>query len=75
MWIILLVAVLAIAFIMISRSRKSAADGSSAAAATSGGAPAKGIDDEAYAVLTAAITEEARISGLGEVRIVSITEL
>lgn len=38
-------------------------------------APAPAIDEEAYAVLVAAITEEARLSGDGDVRVVSIKEL
>ena len=38
-------------------------------------APAPAIDEEAYAVLVAAVTEEARLSGDGDVRVVSIKEL
>ena len=36
--------------------------------------PAPGIDEESYAVLLAAISEEARLSG-EEIRVVSIKEL
>ena len=45
------------------------------AAAAAAAAPAPAIDEEAYAVLVAAITEEARLSGDGDVRVVSIKEL
>ena len=46
-----------------------------AAAAAAAAAPVPAIDEEAYAVLVAAITEEARLSGDGDVRVVSIKEL
>lgn len=45
------------------------------AAVAAAAAPAPAIDEEAYAVLVAAITEEARLSGDGDVRVVSIKEL
>ena len=45
------------------------------AAVAAAAAPAPAIDEEAYAVLVAAITEEARLSGEGDVRVVSIKEL
>ena len=45
------------------------------AAAAAAAAPAPAIDEEAYAVLVAAVTEEARLSGDGDVRVVSIKEL
>ena len=45
------------------------------AAAAAAAAPVPAIDEEAYAVLVAAITEEARLSGDGDVRVVSIKEL
>lgn len=38
-------------------------------------APVPAIDEEAYAVLMAAVSEEARLSGDGEIRIVSVKEL
>ena len=46
-----------------------------AAAVAAAAAPAPAIDEEAYAVLVAAVTEEARLSGDGDVRVVSIKEL
>ena len=46
-----------------------------AAPAAAAAAPVPAIDEEAYAVLVAAITEEARLSGDGDVRVVSIKEL
>ena len=46
-----------------------------AVAVAAAAAPAPAIDEEAYAVLVAAITEEARLSGDGDVRVVSIKEL
>ncbi|MBQ1190175.1 MAG: OadG family protein [Lachnospiraceae bacterium] len=45
------------------------------AAVAAAAAPAPAIDEEAYAVLVAAVTEEARLSGDGDVRVVSIKEL
>ena len=45
------------------------------AAVAAAAAPAPAIDEEAYAVLVAALTEEARLSGDGDVRVVSIKEL
>ena len=45
------------------------------AAVAATAAPAPAIDEEAYAVLVAAVTEEARLSGDGDVRVVSIKEL
>ena len=45
------------------------------AAVAAAAAPAPAIDEEAYAVLVAASTEEARLSGDGDVRVVSIKEL
>ncbi len=45
------------------------------AAAAAVAAPVPAIDEEAYAVLVAAVTEEARLSGDGDVRVVSIKEL
>ena len=45
------------------------------AAVAAAAAPALAIDEEAYAVLVAAVTEEARLSGDGDVRVVSIKEL
>ena len=45
------------------------------AAVAAATAPAPAIDEEAYAVLVAAVTEEARLSGDGDVRVVSIKEL
>lgn len=38
-------------------------------------APVPAIDEEAYAVLMAAVSEEARLSGEGEIRVVSVKEL
>ena len=45
------------------------------AAVAAAAAPAPAIDEEAYAVLVAAVTEEARLSGDGDVSVVSIKEL
>ena len=45
------------------------------AAVAAAAAPAPAIDEEAYAVLVAAVTEGARLSGDGDVRVVSIKEL
>ena len=45
------------------------------AAVAAAAAPAPAIDEEAYAVLVAAVTEEARLSGDGDVRVVNIKEL
>ena len=45
------------------------------AAVAAAAAPALAIDEEAFAVLVAAVTEEARLSGDGDVRVVSIKEL
>ncbi|MBQ2250707.1 MAG: OadG family protein [Lachnospiraceae bacterium] len=45
------------------------------AAVAAAAAPVPAIDEEAYAVLVAAVTEEARLSGDGDVRVVSIKEL
>ena len=45
------------------------------AAVAAAAAPAPAIDEEAYAVLVAAVTEAARLSGDGDVRVVSIKEL
>ena len=50
-------------------------DAPKAAPAAAAAAPVPAIDEEAYAVLVAAITEEARLSGDGDVRVVSIKEL
>lgn len=46
-----------------------------AAPAAAAAAPVPAIDEEAYAVLLAAISEEARLSGDGDVRVTSIKEL
>ena len=45
------------------------------AAPVAAAAPVPAIDEEAYAVLLAAINEEARLSGEGEIRVLSIKEL
>ena len=50
-------------------------DAPKAAPAVAAAAPVPAIDEEAYAVLVAAVTEEARLSGEGDVRVVSIKEL
>ncbi len=46
-----------------------------AAATAARPAPEPAIDEETYAVLVAAITEEAKLTGIGDVRVLSITEL
>lgn len=70
-------AALAISIVIISKIigmiTKSGAPKAAPAAAAA--APVPAIDEEAYAVLVAAITEEARLSGEGDVRVVSIKEL
>lgn len=68
-------AVLAVAVIIISKIigalfNKTSAPKAAAAVA----APAPAIDEESYAVLLAAVSEEARLSG-EEFRVVSIKEL
>lgn len=50
-------------------------DAPKAAPAAAAAAPVPAIDEEAYAVLVAAVTEEARLSGDGDVRVVNIKEL
>ena len=62
---------LMVAFYMM-QTKKSAKE--EAAPAPAPVAPVPAIDEEAYAVLLAAISEEARLSG-EEFRVVSITEL
>lgn len=69
-------AALAVAIVIISRligmaTKKEAPKAAVAAAAP---APAPAIDEESYAVLLAAISEEARLSG-EEIRVTSIKEL
>lgn len=72
-------AALAISIVIISKIinmiTKSDAPKAAPAAAAAAAAPVPAIDEEAYAVLVAAITEEARLSGEGDVRVVSIKEL
>lgn len=70
-------AVLAIAVIIISKVigtlfKESAPKAAAAAAAVA--APAPAIDEESYAVLLAAVSEEARLSG-EQFRVTSIKEL
>lgn len=50
-------------------------DAPKAAPAAAAAAPVPAIDEEAYAVLVAAVTEEARLSGEGDVRVVNVKEL
>ena len=68
---------LAISIVIISKviGMITKSDAPKAAVAAAAAAPVPAIDEEAYAVLVAAITEEARLSGEGDVRVVSIKEL
>ena len=70
-------AALAISIVIISKviNMITKSDAPKAAPAAAAAAPVPAIDEEAYAVLVAAITEEARLSGEGDVRVVSIKEL
>ena len=68
-------AALAISIVIISKIIGMLTKSDAPKAAAAAAAPAPAIDEEAYAVLTAAITEEARLSGVGDVRVVSIKEL
>lgn len=69
-------AALAISIVIISKIiGMIVKDAPKAAPAAAAAAPVPAIDEEAYAVLVAAITEEARLSGEGDVRVVSIKEL
>ena len=67
-------AVLAIAVIIISKVIGTLFKESAPKAAAAVAAPAPAIDEESYAVLLAAVSEEARLSG-EEFRVVSIKEL
>lgn len=67
-------AVLAVAVIIISKIIGALFKTSAPKAAAAVAAPAPGIDEESYAVLLAAVSEEARLSG-EEFRVVSIKEL
>ena len=67
-------AVLAIAVIIISKVIGTLFKESAPKAAAAVAAPAPAIDEESYAVLLAAVIEEARLSG-EEFRVVSIKEL
>lgn len=70
-------ACIAVAIVIISKiiNMIIKTDAPKAAAAATTAAPVPAIDEEAYAVLVAAVTEEARLSGDGDVRVVSIKEL
>lgn len=70
-------AALAISIVIISKiiGMIVKSDAPKAAPAAAAAAPVPAIDEEAYAVLVAAVTEEARLSGEGDVRVVSIKEL
>lgn len=67
-------AVLAVAVIIISKIIGALFKTSAPKAAAAVAAPAPVIDEESYAVLLAAVSEEARLSG-EEFRVVSIKEL
>lgn len=70
-------AVIAVSIIIISKVINMIVkpDAPKAAPAAAAAAPVPAIDEEAYAVLLAAISEEARLSGDGDVRVTSIKEL
>ena len=68
-------ACIAISIVIISKVINAIIKPEAPKAAAAAAAPAPAIDEEAYAVLVAAITEEARLSGDGDVRVVSIKEL
>ena len=67
-------AVLAIAVIIISKVIGTLFKESAPKAAAAVAAPAPAIDEESYAVLLAAVSEEARLSG-EQFRVTSIKEL
>ena len=70
-------AIIAVSIVIISKVINAIVkpEAPKAAPAVAAAAPVPAIDEEAYAVLVAAITEEARLSGEGDVRVVSIKEL
>lgn len=70
-------AVIAVSIVIISKVINTIlkTDAPKAAPAAAAAAPVPAIDEEAYAVLVAAVTEEARLSGDGDVRVVNIKEL
>ena len=70
-------AALAISIVIISKiiGMITKNDAPKTAPAAAVAAPVPAIDEEAYAVLLAAINEEARLSGEGEIRVLSIKEL
>lgn len=70
-------AVIAVSIVIISKviNMIVKTDAPKAAPAAAAAAPVPAIDEEAYAVLVAAVTEEARLSGEGDVRVVNIKEL
>ena len=73
--LILLVALLVfVAYYYFSSNGRGAKGDSAKAASAPSAAPVPEIDEESYAVLLAAIKEEARLSG-EEIRVVSIREL
>ena len=65
---------LAVAIVIISKLIGMATKKEAPKAAVAAAAPAPAIDEESYAVLLAAISEEARLSG-EEIRVTSIKEL
>ena len=67
-------AALAIAVIIISKLLGAVTGKEASKPAPAAAAPVPAIDEEAYAVLLAAVSEEARLSG-EEFRVVSIKEL
>lgn len=68
-------AALAISIVIISKLIGMIVKADAPKAAPAAAAPVPAIDEEAYAVLLAAINEEARLSGEGEIRVLSIKEL
>lgn len=70
--IVLVIAVIIIAIIAISKKR--GGSDQPEAQMHPAAAPVPAIDEESYAVLLAAISEEARLSG-EEIRVVSIREI
>ena len=68
-------AAIAVSIVIISKIINMIIKPEAPKAAPVAAAPVPAIDEEAYAVLVAAATEEARLSGEGEIHVVSIKEL
>lgn len=68
-------AAIAISIVIISKVINLIIKPEAPKAAPAAAAPVPAIDEKAYAVLMAAVSEEARLDGEGEIRVVSVKEL